>query len=319
MKTNKSIRVTRRGLQLTLGCFWLLDGALQLQHQMFGNAFITQVISPATLGQPHFVTGIMHFWMTIFLQHPAVWNSAAAVTQLAIGALLLWKPTARLGLLGSMLWGMFVWYVGEGLGGLLGGQTSLLMGAPGAALLYAILALAAVPPDEEEKSRDEHQFPAAWLVFAWAIIWIGGAVYQLLPGQNITTGLAAMIAGNAHGAPGWLASVDMRIAHVISGFASSTAQGNGYWFILILAIVQLAVGVGIFAQKSTREFVLYAGIVISALFWIVGQRLGGYWTGLATDPNTSPLIVVLALAILGQPLIDHELPKIYKKFERFFI
>jgi hypothetical protein len=319
MKNTKDIRITRRGLQLTLGFLWLLDGCLQLQHQMFTSAFVMQVIAPAAEGQPRIVTGTMHFWMTIFLQHPAIWNVVAAVAQLVIGAMLVWRPTVRLGLLGSMLWGIFVWYVGEGLGGLLTGHTSLLMGAPGAALLYVILSLAAIPPDDDEKPKAEHRFPAPWLVFVWAFVWIGGALYQLLPGQNTVAGFSAMIASNAQGAPGWLATLDRHVANAINIFAPSNAQGNSYWLILLFAIVQLGVGIGIFAQRSTRNFVLYAGIVLSIVFWVVGQSLGGYWTGLATDPNTSPLIVILALAIIGQSTIDRELSKMYKKLEKFFI
>src|SRR5581483_1400985 len=206
MKDTNSIRVTRRGVQLTLGFLWLLDGLLQLQHQMFTSAFITQVLNPVTVGQPRFVTGIMHFWMTVFLRHPAFWNLLAACTQLGIGVLLIFKPTVRLGLLCSVLWGLFVWYVGEGLGGLLGGHTSLLMGAPGAALLYALISLAVIPPDDE-KPKKEHRFPAAWLAFVWAIIWVGGAIYQLMPGQNTVSSLGAMIAGNAQDAPTWLAAL----------------------------------------------------------------------------------------------------------------
>lgn len=319
MKNTNDIQVTRRGVQVALGFLWLLDGLLQLQHQMFTSAFVTQVITPAADGQPRLVTGIMHFWMTIFLQHPAVWNTVLALIQLGIGALLIWRPTVRLGLLCSMLWGVFVWYVGEGLGGILSGHTLLFMGAPGAALLYVILSLAVVPPDDNEKPKKEHRFPAAWLAFAWALLWVGGAIYQLLPGQNTISGLEAMIAGNAQGAPRWLAALDTHLVNLIANIATPNAQGNGYWMILMFAIIQVAIGIGVFARKSTREFAVCTGIAVSILFWVVGQSLGGYWTGLATDPSTAPLIVLLAFAILGQPTIDRELPKLYKKLEKFFI
>jgi hypothetical protein len=320
MATNKNnIRITRRGVQLALAFLWLLDGILQLQHQMFTSAFATQVIAPAAAGQPHFITAVIHFGIRVFLTHPAIWNALIAAVQLDIGLLLIWKRTIRLGLLCSVVWGLFVWYVGEGLGGIFSGHTELLMGAPGAALLYVILSLAVFPKDETEKPKKEYLFPAAWLAFVWAFVWVGGAIYQLLPGQNSVAGLASMIAGNASGAPGWLATLDMHTANVISGFATTNAQGNCYWFILLLAILQLVIGFGVFAQKSTREFVLCMGIGLSIVCWVVGQSLGGYWTGLATDPSTGPLFVLLGLTILGQPMIDQELAKTYKRLEKFFI
>ena len=51
------IRVTRRGIQVTLGLLWILDGMLQLQPAMLTPRFATQVIAPAGEGQPAFVAG----------------------------------------------------------------------------------------------------------------------------------------------------------------------------------------------------------------------------------------------------------------------
>jgi len=43
----------------------------------------------------------------------------------------------------------------------------------------------------------------------------------------------------------------------------------------------------------------WAGIVLSAAFWIVGQSRGEPYTGQSTDPNVAPLVVLLAVALLG--------------------
>jgi hypothetical protein len=40
-----------------------------------------------------------------------------------------------------------------------------------------------------------------------------------------------------------------------------------------------------------------AGVALSLDFWLLGQSLGGLTTGMATDPNTGPLFVLLALAL----------------------
>lgn len=319
MKSPNSLRVTRRGVQLALGFLWLLDGLLQLQHRMFTSAFASQVISPTADGQPRFVASFMHYWIHLCLAHPAVCNVMIVIIQLGIGILLLRRRTVRLGLLCSIVWGVFVWYVGEGLGGIFSAQANLLMGTPGAALLYVILSLAAVPADDDEQPRAEHVYPAPWLPFAWAFLWVGGAIYQLLPAQSSVASIIGMITNNAQGAPGWLAALDMHLANALGSFAAPGAQGSGYWLILLIAILEVAVGVGVFAQRSTRGIAVSVGIGLSILFWVFGQSLGQYWTGLATDPNTAPLFVLLGLAIIGQPAIDHGLAKIYKRLEELFV
>ena len=45
-----------------------------------------------------------------------------------------------------------------------------------------------------------------------------------------------------------------------------------------------------------REF-LIAGIVLSLAYWVVGEGLGGLFQGGATDPNSGPLLVLLACSV----------------------
>ena len=47
-----------------------------------------------------------------------------------------------------------------------------------------------------------------------------------------------------------------------------------------------------------------AGLLIALAIWILAQNFGGLYTGQATDPNTAPLVALLALALLlgeGRP------------------
>ena len=330
-------KITGRGIQVSLGLLWLLDGALQLQHQMFSSNFATQVIVPAAQGQPGVVSGVMNLAVRIFLLHPALFNSFIAIIQLGLGLLILCKRTVKLGLTLSALWGVFVWYVGEGAGGLLSGHTLLLMGAPGAALLYALLGLSVMPKNDKSKNPKPIHAPAYWLAFVWAGLWVGGAIYQLLPGQNSVSDLSSMIAGNASVAPGWLAALDIHVGGVINNFGAPTTSmtgmhmsayqmaqmqtqaGSGYWFILLLAALQLLIGVAIFLPRRFRSLALGLGSILSLGFWFVGQSLGGYFTGLATDPNTGPLFVLLAIAIFGCSELDTRLRKLGKRLERALI
>jgi hypothetical protein len=42
-----------------------------------------------------------------------------------------------------------------------------------------------------------------------------------------------------------------------------------------------------------------AGAVVATTFWVLGQNIGQLCSGQATDPNTGPLIVLMALALVG--------------------
>ena len=38
---------------------------------------------------------------------------------------------------------------------------------------------------------------------------------------------------------------------------------------------------------------------MATVFWVLGQNIGQLYSGQATDPNTGPLIVLMALALAG--------------------
>jgi hypothetical protein len=333
-----SLKITKRGIQIALGLLWLLDGVLQLQPQMFTANFAHSVIARAALGQPGFVSGPMHFFIHIFLFQPALFNSLIAVTQIGLGILILWQKTAKFGLMASVGWALFVWYIGEGLGGLASGQTLLLMGAPGAALIYALLALGVMPHASARHDKNAKPHPAYWLMIVWAVLWIVGSVYQLLPGQNTVAGVSSMIAGNANGAPSWMASLDRNVANIISGFGKATSpvqsgmnmtasqmarmpshHVSGYWFILIVVIIQLLTGLAVFIPGYSRNIAIAAGIVLSAGFWIIGQSMGSYFSGLATDPGSGPLFILLGVAVLGCTQLDHKIMSFYPRIESLLV
>lgn len=331
-------QINRRRIQLALGWLWLLDGALQLQHQMFTSNFATQVIEPAAQGQPRVVNAVMHLMVKVFLLHPAVFNSLIALTQLGLGFLIIWKKSVKIGLLLSVGWGLFVWYVGEGLGGILSSHTLLLMGAPGAALIYALLAIAVMPRGKLENDDP----PDAWLAIVWVVLWLGGAVFQLLPGQNTSANVSQMIYGNASGAPGWLSSLDTHVANTIFQFGArpntlaqmhmsvsqmagmnmgtapitQIATRPGYWFILLMATLMAFVGICILLPRVWRRIAVAIGIALSVCFWFLGQNLGGYYTGVMTDPNSGPLFILLGLAILAIPSLDQKIKNSFDKLEK---
>jgi hypothetical protein len=277
--------LTRRHLQVALGLFWLLDGALQAQPFMFTHDFATQVIAPVAQGQPGFVSGPVHWVSTVIAAHPVAWNVPFAGIQLLLGVGLLVPRTARLTLAASIVWALGVWYLAEGLSGMADGHASLIDGAPGSALIYAILAFAAWPRRDARREG-----PAPWLPIAWAVLWVGAAVFQALPGQNSAKAVAGTLTGAADGAPAWLASLESSVG----GWAGR----HGLLIVILLVAAEALIGVGALVRR-TRVPAVALGLALTVAFWVLGQDLGALYTGQATDPNSGPLLAVMAIALLA--------------------
>jgi hypothetical protein len=205
-----------------------------------------------------------------------------------LGAGILYARTARRALAASVVWALLVWYLGEGLGGLAGGSSSLLTGAPGAALLYAVLALVASPLHDGATAADR---PPRWTAVAWAAVWLGGAVLQLLPGRDTNVSIGMSLAMNASGAPSWLASIDAHLAALV--------PASGVSIVADLVVLQAFVGIGALRAPRVRLVAVVVGCGLSLAYWVVGQGMGLPWSGLATDPGTAPLLVLLGFAVLG--------------------
>ncbi|MDT4893855.1 MAG: hypothetical protein QOE97_2890 [Pseudonocardiales bacterium] len=283
--------VSRRHIQCALGALWLLDGALQLQPFMFGPGFAEEILAPSAEGQPSWVAAPVHFFAGLVATAPAAFNTMFAAIQILLGIGLLIPRTVRAALTASIAWAIGVWWLGEGLGGLASGHATLITGAPGAVALYALLAVAVWPASEVHPDASGHA-PANWLPAAWAAVWIGGAFLQSLPPQHRPTNLAAQLAAGRAAAPGWLAAADRTAGHVLS------AGGNA----LLLTLIALMAAVGIAALRPgpSRLTASTLGAALALVFWIVGQDLGELYTGRSTDPNTGPLLIILAISVASR-------------------
>ena len=91
-------------------------------------------------------------------------------------------------------------------------------------------------------------------------------------------------------------------AHFLSSFGNHFGSG-GVWTTWLLAIGSLVIGFGPLVFRRPTPF-LAAGGLLATFFWVSGQGLGGIFTGSGTDPNTGPLIVLLALAMVPAALPD---------------
>ncbi|GAA2491273.1 hypothetical protein [Streptomyces longisporus] len=286
-QSNSTLRLTRRGVEIALGALWLVDGALQLQPSMFTRGFFVDTLGMANMGLPGPVATVEYDLTSMLAAHPALWNALFASLQVALGVGLLWRRTARPALALSVLWALGVWTVGEGFGGLFMGGTDLLTGAPGAALLYALVALTLWP-------RTDHPGPsiadggvlggvaARW---AWLLLWIGTAALELEPAAHVP---AAQLSNTGEEEPAVIAAVNHAVGGLVSGWAAL--------FVVVLGLLQVAVGAGVLTAR-TRRAALSAGIALAVATGLLGQDLGGLLTGHATDPGTGPPLVLFALTL----------------------
>jgi hypothetical protein len=277
--------ISRRDLQVALGVLWVIDAALQAQPFMFTSGFATQVIAPAGQGQPGFVSVPLHWVSTVIAAHPVAWNLPFVGIQLLLGVGLLVLRTARLALGASIPWALGVWYFGEGLSGLASGHASLITGAPGSALLLAIMAAAAWPRGDAAREG-----PATWLPYAWAWVWVGAAIFQTLPGQNSGRSVASAFTGGANGAPAWLTG--------LQNSAGAWAAHNGPLVVTLLVAAEVVVGIGALARATMLPAVTL-GLALTLVFWVLGQDLGALYGGQATDPNAGPVLALMAVALLA--------------------
>ena len=276
-----------RMLQVALGLIWLLDGVLQLQPFMFTKAFVTQVILASADGQPAIIARPLIWAGHLMAPHIALWNALFAAIQIAIGLGLLWRRTVKPALLLSFAWALGVWWLGEGLGGLATGTATMLTGAPGAVILYAVVGLVVWPREPGESATG--LLGETGVRVAWCALWVGAAILTVLPAQRAPGAISSLLYDSASGAPGLLAPLERTLAHA--------AAGRGAEISIALALLQAVIGVGVFVERRARLF-LFLGIVLSLVFWAVGQNFGDVFSGSSTDPNAAPLYVLLALATL---------------------
>jgi hypothetical protein len=280
----------RRGLQLALAAIWLLDAVLQYQSFMFSKAF-GQMIGGTAGGNPRVIASPINWNAGLVAHHSVLTNTIFATIQLLLAVGIAWRPTVRAALAASILWSLGVWWFGEGLGMVLTSSASPVNGAPGAVIIYALLAVLLWPSDRHAATAS---FVAARAVggtaarILWLVLWASLAYFALLPGNRTAQGLSGMVGGMASGEPGWLAALDNRAASLLAhqGLAAS----------IVLAIALVIIAVGVYLPGPAARATLGLAIVVAALIWIFGQAFGAILTGGGTDPNSGPLLILLALA-----------------------
>jgi cytochrome oxidase Cu insertion factor (SCO1/SenC/PrrC family) len=278
----------RRFLRVSFALLWILDGLLQAQPQMptgfmgmvgeetSGSGWLTSVIDP-----------LARAWA----RHPVAADAATVSVQVGLGVLLLVGRRGRLSRLAAwtaIAWGLVVWVLGEGFGGLLHPGATWESGAPGAVLIYVLAAAFLLLPEEAWRTgrapRVARRASAVFLAVA--------AVLQALPGEGGWTAAGAaepFVAGAQQTQPNVFAWPFEPLAGLA---ARAPAPVNG-------VVVALVAAAAIALWVSGRRLVLVAAIVLCVATWWLAQDFG-VLGGMATDPNTAlPLAVLIAAVLPG--------------------
>jgi hypothetical protein len=282
-------------LQLILAAVWLWDGVLQYQPFMFTTAFGHQILEPTAQGNPALVADPITWAAKIIEAHPISTNTAFATIQLLLGVGIAARRSLKPALLASIVWAVAVWWFGEGLGGVLAGTANPISGAPGAVILYALLAILLWPTVTPTGGVGS---PAGSFVAArpvgvtgarvlWLLVWVSLAFFAVLPANRAPGALHDAITQMASGQPGWLAGTINAAAGAVAGHGGPVSTA--------ITVVLVVIALGVFLPPPGRRVVLIAAMVLAALIW-VAEGLGGMFTGQGTDPNSGPLLALLTAA-----------------------
>jgi hypothetical protein len=283
-------------MQLALAGVWLLDAVLQMQPFMFTRGF-GETISAAAQGNPGVIFHSVSWSGSEISAHTAAANSVFLAIQLLLALGIAWRPTVKAALAASVVWSVGVWWIGEGLGGILTSSASAVSGAPGAVILYGFLAIVVWPvgddPDrvavrDTTRSVATDRLGKVPASVAWFVLWGSLAYFEIQSAIRNPSDVSGTVVGMEAGEPRWLGSVDSGTVSLLTRHALGVS--------IPIAVVLLAIAVAGFAPQRFVRWSVVTAIVFAAVIWVAAEDFGGILTGMATDPNTGPLLALVAVA-----------------------
>ena len=134
--------------RLAFGVIWGIDAYLKWQPG-FRHTYIANLKMIAQ-GQPSFLHGWFHFWITVQSSAPLVFATLVGVLESSLCLVLLLGVARRVGYTVGAFYALFLWAVGEGFGGpYMSGSTDIGTGIIYTMLFIALLVFA--PPARRER------------------------------------------------------------------------------------------------------------------------------------------------------------------------
>lgn len=280
-----ALAARRRALQVALGGLWLVDALMQSRPVMFTDHFAVHVLAPAASGNPPAVAGPIIRVAGAVARQPVPADVCIVAIQLLLAAGLFWQRSVKVALTVSIVWSLAAWWLAEGLGGVLSGMASPLMGAPGPALLYALAAVLVWPSTRDGSGAAIGSTPARVL---WLLLWTSLAWFALAPANRAPGSQSGMVTAMAEGEPDWLATLDRA--------AGAALTGHDLTVSVMLAVLFVVIGTAVLPPIRPARILLGSALVVATVIWMIGQNFGGVFTGTSTDPGSGPPLVLLTLA-----------------------
>lgn len=261
-------------LWLGLGGYIFLAGVQQLVPQvaLLGPSGLLRL--PSIGGQPAPLSRLMLWWVNIWGSHPIGFNIGSGLLALSLGFFLVvsrYTDAGRLAAMGAVIWGLWTWVMGQGLGGILTPTGSWATGAPGSGLLFAWLA---IPIAFKEAPKFLRPTRLAWLWF-----WVSGILWQALH-PKLWTGEGWRHLFPTH----FVMTQPSGILHGVK-WAQSFASTHGVEA-NVAAIVIFSL-MAVFGYRG-RLFGLALTTVLLGIVWWLGQDVG-LAAGYGFNLNSAPL------------------------------
>jgi hypothetical protein len=289
--------VSRRDVRIVLGVLWLVDAALQAAPALFTADWWRGDLAQSVMGEPLPINRSIFWAVGIVADHPTAWNATFVALQALLGLALILGRFERTAIVVSVGYGLGIWWIGEGFGGLPTGFALLAAGSPGPVVFYLVLGLLAWPRRDADGREQPRTINAAAGLAGWVLLWAGQAVLHLplaFPAGQVAR---ANIEEPTDGEPHWLT--------VSAGHLESFAATHGTLLAAGTAAVEIVIGLGVLSRR-TRRPALVAGIVVALVYWVFVQDLGTLLAGDATDPGSGPLLVLYAVALW--PIVGSAVP-----------
>ena len=82
----------------------------------------------------------------------------------------------------------------------------------------------------------------------------------------------------------------------LDNHAASVLASQGLAASIVLAVALIVIAAGVVLPPPLARSALILALVVAAFIWVFGEAFGQLLTGGATDPNSAPLLALLALA-----------------------
>jgi hypothetical protein len=280
----------QRTYRLILATVWLLDAVLQIQPFMFsrGPDGFSGMLNGTAAGNPSWIAHTITWNASLVYHQPILTNSAFAGIQFLIAFGIIYRRTCKPALVLSIVWSLGVWWFGEGLGAIFSGGATTFGGGPGGVLFYALAAVLLWPSPGSDRP-----FVAARTVGVtaakaiWVVMWALLALFSVVGSGRSPQALHDLVAGLNVGQPGWL----MRI----NRSSEALFLHHGTTLAVLLAAVCLVIAVGVFLPPQLTQLTVVVAVVVFAVILVAVQDVGGILAGGMTDPNSAPLVILIAL------------------------